>query len=215
MDLSGRKKRLVVGISGASGAVIGIRLLQAMQQFPDWETHLVISNGGRRTIEQETGCSIAQVEALATKCHPVEDIGASIASGTFKTEGMVVVPCSMKTLAGVASGFSHNLLLRASDVTLKERRKLVLVVRESPLSAVHLRNMSAAASVGAILLPPVMTFYNRPESIEDMVRHIVGKVVDIFGLELSGFRRWGEEKAADGSEGDGSTAQRALSKDRR
>jgi 4-hydroxy-3-polyprenylbenzoate decarboxylase len=214
MDPNGRKKRLVVGISGASGAVIGINLLQAMRQFPDWETHLVISNGGRRTIEHETRYSVAQVEAMATACHPIEDIGASIASGTFKTEGMVVVPCSMKTLAGVASGFSHNLLLRASDVTLKERRKLVLVVRESPLSPVHLRNMTTAAGVGAILMPPVMTFYNRPEGIDDMVRHIVGKVLDIFGLELTGFKRWGEDQASTGSGGHGATAQRAVSKDR-
>ena len=193
MHESSRKKRLVVGISGASGAIIGIHLLQAMQLVPDWETHLVISTGGRRTIEHESGYTVAQVEALATRCYPIEDIGASIASGTFKTDGMVVAPCSMKTLAGVASGFSHNLLLRASDVTLKERRKLVLMVRESPLSAVHLRNMSTAASVGAILLPPVMTFYNRPENITDMVRHMVGKALDIFGLELKGFKRWGED----------------------
>jgi polyprenyl P-hydroxybenzoate/phenylacrylic acid decarboxylase-like protein len=196
MHESSRKRRLVVGISGASGAIIGISLLAAMRQYEEWETHLVISNGGRRTIEQETGYTVRQVEALATACHPIEDIGASIASGTFKTEGMVVAPCSMKTLAGVASGFSHNLLLRACDVTLKERRRLVLAVRESPLSSVHLRNMTTAASVGAILLPPVMTFYNRPETIEDMVRHIVGKALDIFGLELTGFRRWGEENAA-------------------
>ncbi len=195
MHESSRKKRLVVGISGASGAILGIRLLEAMRLYPEWETHLVISEGGRRTIEHESGYTVAQVRALATECHPLDDIGASIASGTFKTEGMVVAPCSMKTLAGVASGFAHNLLLRACDVTMKERRKLVLMVRESPLSGVHLRNMTEAASVGAILLPPVMTFYNHPQKIDDMVAHMVGKAIDIFGLELKGFKRWCEEGA--------------------
>jgi flavin prenyltransferase len=134
-----------------------------------------------------------EVAALATRCHPLEDVGASIASGTFKTRGMVIVPCSMKTLAGVASGYSDNLLLRAADVTLKERRKLVLVARESPLSPVHLRNMQTVSDDGAILLPPMLTFYNRPECIDDLVRHMVGKILDIFDLELPRFKRWGQE----------------------
>jgi polyprenyl P-hydroxybenzoate/phenylacrylic acid decarboxylase-like protein len=186
-----RPKRMVVGISGASGAILGIELLKTMrQQFPSWETHLVISAGARRTIQLETSYSLEEVQSLATKCHPIEDVGASIASGTFKTEGMVVVPCSMKTVAGVASGFSTNLLLRAADVVIKERRKLVLVTRESPLSSIHLHNMNVVASAGAIVLPPVLTFYNHPETIEDMTRHIVGKILEVFQLEIVGFERW-------------------------
>jgi 4-hydroxy-3-polyprenylbenzoate decarboxylase len=188
-------KRLVIGISGASGAIIGIDLLNTMRkQFPEWETHLVISSGARRTIEHETSYSIQEVESLATKCHPLDDVGASIASGTFKTAGMVVVPCSMKTVAGIASGFSTNLLLRAADVIIKERRKLVLVARESPLSAIHLHNMNTVASAGAIVLPPVLTFYNHPQTIEDMTRHIVGKILDIFDLEIGGFKRWSPDQ---------------------
>jgi polyprenyl P-hydroxybenzoate/phenylacrylic acid decarboxylase-like protein len=185
-------KRLVVGISGASGAVLGIELLQALQLIPGWETHLVVSNGARRTIALETSRSMKEVAALATRFHPVEDVGALIASGTFKTCGMVVVPCSMKTVAGIASGYSDNLLLRAADVTLKERRRLVLVPRETPLGPVHLRNLLAASELGAVILPPVLTFYNQPTSIEDMTRHIVGRILDVFDLELPGFRRWGE-----------------------
>ena len=185
-------KRLVVGISGASGAVLGIELLQALQLIPGWETHLVVSNGARRTIALETSHSMRSVAALATRFHPVEDVGAIIASGTFKTCGMVVVPCSMKTVAGIASGYSDNLLLRAADVTLKERRRLVLVPRETPLGPVHLRNLLTVSELGAVVLPPVLTFYTKPASIEDMTRHIIGKILDVFDLELPGFRRWGD-----------------------
>jgi len=192
-------KRLIVGISGASGAEIGIQLLQAMQRQPEWETHLVISEGARRTIRLETAYSVEQVEALATHCHSLGDIGAGIASGTFKTEGMVVAPCSMKTVAGIAHGYSQNLLLRAADVVIKERRKLVLVARESPLSSIHLHNLTMVASVGAIVMPPVMTFYNHPRSIEDMTRHIVGKILDVFDLEIGGFQRWAPEEAGEKS----------------
>ena len=145
-------KRLIVGISGASGAEIGIQLLQAMQRQPEWETHLVISEGARQTIRLETAYSVEQVEALATYCHPLGDISAGIASGTFKTEGMVVAPCSMKTVAGIAHGYSQNLLLRAADVVIKERRKLVLVARESPLSTVHLNNLLILANAGVVIL---------------------------------------------------------------
>lgn len=184
-------ERLVVGITGASGAILGIELLQAMRTFPDWETHLVVSNGGRRTIAYETSWTLQAVAALATRFHPIEDVGALIASGTFKTAGMVVVPCSMKTVAGISTGYSDNLLLRAADVMIKERRKLVLVARESPLSLVHLRNLQSVAELGAVILPPVLTFYNHPACIEDMSRHIVGKILDVFDLELPRFRRWG------------------------
>lgn len=187
-------QRIVVGISGASGAILGIELLKAIREFPGWESHLVITDGARRTIEHETPFHLEQVAALASQCHPLDDVGACIASGTFKTQGMIIIPCSMKTLAGVASGYSDNLLLRAADVTLKERRKLVLVTRESPLSPLHLRNMQAASDCGAILLPPMLTFYNRPESIADMIRHMVGKTLDIFNLELPQFKRWGRDQ---------------------
>ena len=185
-------KRLVVGISGASGAILGIELLQAMRHVPGWETHLVVSNGGRRTLAHETSWSVEEVAALATRFHPIEDVGALIASGTFKTCGMVVAPCSMKTVAGIASGYSDNLLLRAADVVLKERRRLVLVARESPLSPVHLRNLQTVSDLGAVILPPVLTFYNKPTSIQDMTRHIVGKILDVFDLEFPDFKRWGD-----------------------
>jgi len=184
--------RLVIGISGASGAAIAIELLKQLQSRVDWETHLVISRGARRTIAMETDYSFAEVEALAAQCHAIEDVGASIASGTFKSAGMVVVPCSMKTVSGIAHGFSENLLLRAADVTIKERRKLILVARESPLSQIHLGNLLLLANMGVTILPPVLTFYNRPASIADMTRHIVGKILDSFGLEAAGFHRWGE-----------------------
>jgi flavin prenyltransferase len=190
--MSSRAKRLVVGISGASGAQIAIELLTQMRQHSEWETHLVISEAARRTITMETKHSVSQVEGLATRCYPLDDIGANIASGTFKTEGMVVVPCSSKTLAGIASGFSLNLLLRAADVHIKERRKVVLLARECPLSQIHLNNMLTLVNMGATILPPMMTFYNHPASIEDMVTHMVGKILDIFGLEANGYKRWGE-----------------------
>lgn len=186
------RKRIIVGVSGASGAMLAIELLKQMQQVQGWETHLVLTDGARRTIVLETEYSAEAVEALATRCHAFSDVGASIASGTFKTEGMVIVPCSMKTLAGVASGYSDNLLLRAADVTLKERRKLVLVPRETPLNLIHLRNLVSASEAGAVILPPVVGYYNRPVSIEDVTRQIVGRILDVFGIPMPGFFRWGE-----------------------
>lgn len=189
-----KKKRLVVGISGASGAILGIELLLRMRQQPEWETHLVVTSGARRTIQLETDYTIDQVEALATRVHRLGDVGASIASGSFKTAGMVVVPCSMRTLAGVASGFAENLLLRAADVTLKERRPLVLVPRETPLNRIHLRNMVTASDAGAVILPPVVAYYNKPVKVQDMTNHIVGKILDVFDIPMPDFRRWGEEQ---------------------
>jgi flavin prenyltransferase len=183
-------RRLIVGISGASGAEIGIQLLRAMQHLPEWETHLVISEGARRTIGLETAYSVEQVKALATHCHPLGDVGAGIASGTFKTEGMVVVPCSMKTVAGIAHSYSQNLLLRAADVVIKERRKLVLVARESPLSTIHLTNLLLLANAGVVILPPMLSYYHRPATIQDMTAHIVGKILDVFGIEFADFKRW-------------------------
>jgi polyprenyl P-hydroxybenzoate/phenylacrylic acid decarboxylase-like protein len=183
-------KRLVVGITGASCANLAVLLLRALQDRPDWETHVVISDGARRTIEHETDLAVADVAALARRAYDLGDVGAAIASGTFETEGMVVVPCSMKTLAGIASGYSENLLLRAADVTLKERRKLVLVARETPLSQIHLRNMLSLAQMGVVLMPPVLTAYNRPRSLRDAELHIVGKILAELRLEADGFRRW-------------------------
>lgn len=183
-------KRLVVGISGASGVALAVTLLKMMQQHKDWETHLVISTGAKRTMNFELVESVEEVEELATEVHDLHDIGASIASGTFKTEGMVVIPCSMKTVAGIANGYADNLLLRAADVTIKERRPLILVARETPLSSIHLKNMATLASYGVRIMPPVMTFYNNPQSIEDMQVHIVGKVLHEFDIEVTNFKRW-------------------------
>ena len=175
------KKRLVVGLSGASGAILCVSLLEAMRKEKDWEVHLVASEAGERVLREETGMSGADLAGLAFRTHDIGNIGAAIASGTFETEGMAVVPCSMKTLAGIC---------RAADVTLKERRKLVLVVRETPLGLVHLRNMTALAEMGVTILPPMLTYYQHPQSIEDMTTHIVGKIMREFRLEAPGFRRW-------------------------
>lgn len=182
-------KRLVVGLSGASGACLCVELLRAMQQQP-WDVHLVLSRAGVRVMREETGLGPDDLRPLAHTLHDLDNIGAAIASGTFATEGMVVVPCSMKTLAGVCHGYAENLLLRAADVTLKERRKLVLVARETPLSLIHLRNMTQLAEMGVVILPPVLTCYTQPQGIEGMTRHIVGKVMHEFGMNMCGFRRW-------------------------
>ena len=183
-------KRLVVGISGASCANLAVMLLETMRQMQGWETHLVLSDGAKRTIEHETDLTCDQVKALATTVYPTDDVGASIASGTFVTAGMVVVPCSMKTLSGISHGYSDNLLLRAADVTLKERRKLVLAVRETPLNLIHLNNMVTLAGMGVVIMPPVLTFYNHPKTVEDLQRHIVGKLLHEFGVEVPCFKRW-------------------------
>jgi len=191
MELEVERKRLVVGISGASCANLAVRLLEAMREQPGWETHVVITEGARRTLEHETSHTLEDVAALATRAHDLRNIGASIASGTFRTEGMVVIPCSMKTVAGIAHGYSENLLLRAADVTLKERRKLVLLARETPLSLVHLKNMVELASMGVVIMPPVMTAYHGANpTVEAMEHHLVGKVMAEFGMEFSKFRRW-------------------------
>jgi flavin prenyltransferase len=186
------KKRLVVGMSGASGAILGIEVLKVLRENPEWETHLVISKGAELTILEETEYTLDEVKGLAEKVYDINNIGESIASGTFKTEGMIIVPCSMKTVAGIASGYSDNLLLRAADVTIKERRNLVIVARESPLSTIHLRNLLVLAQAGAIIIPPMVTYYNKPISLEDMNRQIVGKILDKFGIEVAGFNRWSE-----------------------
>lgn len=186
-----KKKRIAVGISGASGSVLALELLKAFREMPDWETHLVITRGGVRTLEHETRVSESQLADYATRVYDCEDVGANIASGTFETEGMVVVPCSMKTVAGVCHGYSDNLLLRAADVTIKERRKLVMLARETPLSTIHLRNMLSLAEAGVVVMPPMLTYYNHPKTLSDATNHIVGKVLHEFGIEGRRFKRWG------------------------
>ena len=178
-----RKPRIVVGISGASGAMIGVRLLAALRRLGTHETHLIVSASGAITAAQELGLTRSDLDGLADVAHNVRDIGATIASGSFVTEGMVIAPCSMKTLAGVANGFADNLLTRAADVMLKERRRLVLVARETPLNLAHLRNMTLATEMGAIVMPPVPAFYAHPKTIEDVVDHTVGRILDLFAIE--------------------------------
>ncbi len=184
------KKRLVVALSGASGVPLAIDLLQILSNNMDWEVHLVVSSGFQQTLQVETDLSLKDLHQMATKVYDNTDIGASIASGTFKVDGMVIIPCSMKTLAGIATGYSENLILRAADVAIKERRKLILVARESPLSPVHLKNMLFLSQLGVVIMPPMLTYYNHPEGIPQMTRHIVGKVLNEFDIETPDFRRW-------------------------
>ncbi|WP_029687435.1 UbiX family flavin prenyltransferase [Tatumella saanichensis] len=185
-------KRLIVGISGASGVIYGIRLLQVLQALPDTETHLVMSQSARQTLALESDYSVRDVQALADVVHDIRDIGASISSGSFKTHGMALLPCSMKTLSGIVHSYSDNLLTRAADVILKERRTLVLGVRETPLHLGHLRMMTTAAEMGAVIMPPVPAFYHRPEKVMDIVDQTVNRVLDQFDIELPEelFARW-------------------------
>ncbi|MCS6764968.1 MAG: UbiX family flavin prenyltransferase [Candidatus Protistobacter heckmanni] len=185
------KRRLIVAITGASGAVYGVRLLERLRAAPGWETHLVLSGSGAFTAMHELDMKRADIEALADVTHNAKDIGASISSGSFRTAGMVIAPCSMKTLAAIAHGLADNLVSRAADVVLKERRKLVLLARETPLNLVHLRNMTAVTEMGAIVCPPVPAFYARPRSLDDMVDHTVGRLLDLFDIEHENLvRRW-------------------------
>lgn len=184
------KKRIVIGISGASGAPVSVALLRALRQQGEFETHLVITGGARRTIKDETGLDENKVGALADFVYDNTDLGAAISSGTFKTEGMAVVPCSMKSVAGLATGFTDNLLLRAADVTLKERRKLVLVARETPLHSIHLRNMLTLSEAGALILPPMLSYYQIETDIAGQTNHIVGKILDQFSVDYPSFHRW-------------------------
>ena len=183
-------RRVVVGISGASGAVYGVRLLQALRELGGIETHLVVSGAGWQNLRHELDLPRPAVEALADVVHEVANVGARIASGSFLTEGMVVAPCSMRTLAAIAHGLGDNLLTRAADVTLKERRRLVLLARESPLHLGHLRNMGAATEMGAIVSPPVPAFYKRPRTVEDIVDHSVARALDALGIANELTTRW-------------------------
>jgi len=185
------KNRIIVGITGASGAIYGIRLLEALKALPV-ETHLVMSKAAEMTLAYETDRTAKEVRALADVVHAFADVGAPIASGSFRTMGMVIAPCSVHSMAEVATGVTSNLLTRAADVTLKERRRLVLMLRETPLHTGHLRNMTALSEMGAIIAPPVPAFYAKPASVQDIVDHSVGRVLDLFGLETDLVRRWGE-----------------------
>jgi 2,5-furandicarboxylate decarboxylase 2 len=185
------KKRLIVAITGASGAAYGVRMLQILSQLDSCETHLVMSSSGALTAVHELGMGRPDIEALADVVHNVRDIGASIASGSFRSDGMVIAPCSMRTLAAVAHGLADNLITRAADVVLKERRRLVLLARETPLNLAHLRNMTAAAEMGAIVFPPVPAFYTQPATIDDIVNHTAGRVLDLFDIAHAGLvKRW-------------------------
>ena len=186
-------KRIVIGISGASGVIYGVRMLELLKET-DFETHLIVSDSGRLNIEIETAYKPRNVEAMADFVYDHKDMAASLSSGSFLTEGMVVVPCTIKSLSGIANSYNENLLVRAADVTLKEKRKLVLVVRETPLHIGHLRLMTLAAEMGAHLLPPVPSFYHRPKTIEDIIDQTIGKIFDYFGIEHDLFRRWGADK---------------------
>lgn len=188
--------RLVVGISGATGAPFGVRLLEVLRDVPEVHTHLVLSRWARTTVELETPYRVRDVATLAETVHGSGDQAAAISSGSFRADGMVIAPCSMKTLAGIRAGYADGLLGRAADVVLKERRRLVLVARESPLSEVHLENMLALSRMGVTILPPVPAFYNHPNSVDDMVYHVVSRVLDQFDLPAPQAKRWAGIAAA-------------------
>jgi len=188
-------RRLVVGITGATGTILGVRLLQALRKT-DVETHLIVSRWGARTLVHETEWSLDQVRKLATRSYPENDQGAAVSSGSFLTEGMVIVPCSVRTLAAVAHGHCENLVQRAADVVLKERRRLVLAVREMPLSDIHLENMLKLSRMGAVIAPPVPAFYMRPKTLDDVVDHTVARLLDLFGIHLDGARWSGEMQSS-------------------
>ena len=188
--MSNVPKRVIVAITGASGATYGVRLLQMLRETPDVETHLVVSDAGLLNLWQELQMNRQQLEALASVVHPAHDVGASIASGSFQSDGMVVAPCSMRTLAAVALGLSDNLITRAADVMLKERRRLILMVRETPLNLAHLRNMTSVTEMGGIVYPPLPALYHRPQTIAEMIDHTVSRVLDLLGLPQPQAPRW-------------------------
>ncbi len=188
--MSAERPRLVVGVSGASAPQLALAVLTALVQAASVETHLVVSAGARRTIELELDVGVSALEQLADVVHAPDDLAAPISSGSFQTVGMVVVPCSMRTLAAIATGNTTDLLTRAADVSLKERRPLVLVVRESPLNLIHIRNMETVTLAGATVMPPVLGFYHRPRTVDDLVKQVAGRVLDQFGLADPGLRRW-------------------------
>lgn len=184
------RRRLIVAVTGASGAVYGVRALEMLSELPEVETHLVLTSGARVTLGYETSRTAAELTALADVVYRENDLAAAISSGSFRTAGMLVIPCSVKTLSGIANSYDDNLVVRAADVVLKERRRLVLVVRETPLHATHLRLMSEVTASGAVVVPPVPAFYHRPSTVEDIVDQTVGRVLDLFDLDTGNVRRW-------------------------
>lgn len=204
-------QRIIIGITGASGAIYGIRALMFLNSLADVETHLILTAGGRATITYETSFSIAQVTELADVVYRENDVAAAISSGSFQTRGMLIAPCSMKTLSGIANSFDSNLVVRAADVVLKERRKLVLLARETPLHASHLRLMSEVTAAGAIVAPPVPAFYHRPQTIDDIVDQTVGRALDLFGLDTGTVARWPGGQRANQSRGAHNGVQDAVS----
>ncbi|KAH8430883.1 UbiX family flavin prenyltransferase [Aspergillus melleus] len=188
-QLSRPRQRIIVAMTGATGSMLGIKTLIALRHL-NVETHLILSKWAEATLKYETDYTVANVRALADHVHSIHDMAAPIASGSFRVDGMVVVPCSMKTLAAVSHGFCDDLIARAADVVLKERRKLVLVTRETPLSAIHLQNMLEVSRAGAVIFPPMMTLYTRPGSVGEMIDHSVGRMLDLFGLDTGEFERW-------------------------
>ncbi len=189
-----KKRRLIVGISGATGFVYGVRLLELLRET-DVETHLVVTKAAEMTRAHETDLTSEQVRALADVVYPISDVGAAIASGSFRTLGMVVAPCSIRTLSEIATGVTSNLLTRAADVCLKDRRRLVLMVRETPLHAGHLKSMLAVTEAGGVIAPPVPAFYSNPKTLDEMVTHTVGRVLDLFEVDVPELRRWGEGRS--------------------
>ncbi|BBX95248.1 UbiX family flavin prenyltransferase [Mycobacterium lacus] len=185
--------RLVIAMTGATGAALGIRLLEVLGEL-GVETHLVLSDWARATIKLETDCSVQEVRALASHAYSARDLAAGISSGSFRTDGMIVCPCSMKTLSAIRIGYSDNLITRAADVTLKERRKLVLVAREAPLSEIHLENLHYLSRVGAVIFPPIVAYYARPSSVDEVTNHVVGRVLDQVGIEHCLIKRWKDDK---------------------
>ena len=181
---------LIIGITGATGVIYGIRLLEVLSSIKDIETHLIISEAGELNIKYETDWSIEDIKALANFAYNNRDIGARLASGSFKRDGMIIAPCTIKTMSALANSYTENLLTRAADVTIKERKKLVLLVRETPLHIGHIRNMEKLAEMGAIIMPPVPAFYYRPQTIQDIIDHTIGKTLDIYGIDHSLFQRW-------------------------
>lgn len=186
-------RRLIVGMSGATGSIFGIRILQVLAPIADIETHLVMSKAAKMTLQVETPHSVKEVEEMADVAHDINNVGASIASGSFRTEGMVIAPCSMKSMGGIVLSVGGDLLVRAADVILKERRKLVLVARETPLHLGHLESMAALTRMGAVVFPPVPAFYHRPKTLDDVINQTVGRILDQFGVETDMFKRWNEE----------------------
>ena len=196
MAAGAKSRRLIVGMSGSSGVIYGIRMLELLRDVPDIETHLIMTGSAKLNVRLETDWDLGRVEALADVVHDVRDIAANISSGSFRTLGMVVAPCSIKTLSGIANAYSDNLLTRAADVVLKERRRLVLMVRETPLHAGHCELMSRATMAGAIIAPPMPAFYNQPKTVDDIINHSVGRVLDLFDIETPRLIRWAGPQAA-------------------